>query len=246
MKNLSRKLIEVMKAVDAVEKHGDNKAQGYKYVKATDVAREVRAALILHGISFSFSPTATKRWKKETNSGGWLNFVEMWAEVTFTDVESGEALMVGAVGWGSDSGDKAIYKAQTGCLKYVLRMNFLIPDESDPENDSGEKEDRPTVQRKSQKETSAKQQQEPAGFDQDGEPFYDETPKPAPRPKVVSSGSSPKTISEAQQRRMFAMAMGRGWDKQVYREFISQHGYQSDKDVAWKDYEKMCQEIESA
>jgi hypothetical protein len=39
-------------------------------------------------------------------------------------------------GTGTDKGDKAVYKAMTGALKYGLRHAFLIPDESDPEADT--------------------------------------------------------------------------------------------------------------
>jgi hypothetical protein len=47
---------------------------------------------------------------------------------------------VSMMGFGSGSdmkgGDKAIYKAITGCLKYIIKENFLIAEsDSDPESD---------------------------------------------------------------------------------------------------------------
>jgi hypothetical protein len=138
MKALAKKMVAVMKAVDAVEKSGKNEKQGYKYVKATDVAREVRNALIQNGIAFGYSIEKTERWTQPTISGGSLNFIEMWGNVTFADMDSDETATYQAVGWGMDSGDKAPYKAMTGLLKYALRMNFMIPDELDPENDSAD------------------------------------------------------------------------------------------------------------
>lgn len=133
---LAKKLVAAMKAIDAVEKRGHNEKQGYAYVKATDVAKTVRAVLVEQGVAFSYSTLGTERWEKQTASGGTLFFVELAIQVTFTDQESGEQTVVNGIGWGMDSGDKAIYKAMTGALKYVLRMNYLIPDELDPENDS--------------------------------------------------------------------------------------------------------------
>jgi hypothetical protein len=39
------------------------------------------------------------------------------------------------VGEGQDAGDKAVYKAMTGALKYCLLKTFLIPTGDDPERD---------------------------------------------------------------------------------------------------------------
>src|ERR1700744_3401895 len=131
---LQKKLLAVMKAVDAVEKRGKNEKQNYAYVKATDVAREVRKALIESEIAFGYDVESSERWTQSTVSGGSLNFVEMKISVTFTDTATGESVTRKGLGWGMDSGDKAPYKAMTGALKYSLRMNGLIPDELDPEN----------------------------------------------------------------------------------------------------------------
>jgi hypothetical protein len=53
----------------------------------------------------------------------------------FTDVESGEAVVVKVPGEGLDGGDKATYKAMTGALKYALLQTFLIATGDDPENE---------------------------------------------------------------------------------------------------------------
>src|SRR6185437_17005911 len=82
---LQKKLLAVMKAVDAVEKRGKNEKQNYAYVKATDVAREVRKALIESEIAFGYDVESSERWTQQTMSGGSLNFVEMKISVTFTD-----------------------------------------------------------------------------------------------------------------------------------------------------------------
>jgi ERF superfamily len=132
-KTLAQRLVVAMRSIDAVTKRGTNDRQKYNYVKAADVANEVLRVLCDEGIAFTYGVDATDRWEKATNGGGTLFFCEVRASFRFIDQDSGETLEVKGVGWGADSLDKAPYKAMTGALKYALRMNFLIPDEEDPE-----------------------------------------------------------------------------------------------------------------
>src|SRR5207244_7798356 len=52
------------------------------------------------------------------------------------DAPSTLPVVLHAYGTGTDKGEKSVFKAMTGALKYGLRNAFLIPDESDPEADS--------------------------------------------------------------------------------------------------------------
>ncbi len=130
---IAAKLVAAMKAVDAVEKKGRNTQQGYSFVRATDVANEVRKALATAGVAFTYSVVSERTWEAPTSKGSLQFFCSLIVDVTFTDAESGESMTARSIGWGGDMQDKAPYKAMTGALKYALRMNFLIPDESDPE-----------------------------------------------------------------------------------------------------------------
>jgi len=56
-------------------------------------------------------------------------------QVTFVDTESGESFSCIFYGDGSDSNDKAIYKAITGAQKYALMKTFLVATGDDPEQD---------------------------------------------------------------------------------------------------------------
>jgi hypothetical protein len=96
----------------------------------------VRQALIDSGVSFSYDIEEERTWEKATNAGGVLFFCGLKIRGDFRDAETGEVISGRAIGWGADSLDKAPYKAMTGALKYLLRMNFLIPDEQDPEGDN--------------------------------------------------------------------------------------------------------------
>jgi hypothetical protein len=133
---LAQRMIAARNSVGVVTKRGDNTKQNYKFVKATDVAAEVRSALFTHGIDFDFTVLEERTWESPTNSGGRMYFCSLRVGATFTDCETGENKLVFGIGWGSDTLDKAPYKAMTGALKYILRMNFLIPDEEDPERDN--------------------------------------------------------------------------------------------------------------
>lgn len=140
---IAARMAAAMKEIDAVTKKGRNENQKYSYVRAADVANEVRHALVNQGIAFTYDVSECRNWEKASNSGSMLNYCHIKVDCLFIDSESGESVTAGAVGWGMDSGDKAPYKAMTGALKYIMRMTFLIPDESDPES---EKEESPRMQ----------------------------------------------------------------------------------------------------
>ena len=53
----------------------------------------------------------------------------------FIDSESGQELSGSAVGQGTDKGDKGVYKAITGAIKYIYMKSFNIPTGDDPENE---------------------------------------------------------------------------------------------------------------
>jgi hypothetical protein len=145
--SIAKKLVKAMAAIDAVTKGGRNQKFGYDYVRATDVANEVRKALHEAGVAFTYQVLTERFWDTPTSSGGTQYCCSLHIQGTFTDNDSGECLSSSAIGWGADTQDKAPYKAMTGALKYLLRTTFLIPDELDPENESKEAEVRAEVEK---------------------------------------------------------------------------------------------------
>lgn len=134
-KSLIAKLAEACNAVGGVEKKGRNEFQHYAYVKAADVAKAIRHELFKRGILVLIDE---KEWSKigdlMTNAGHNIPLMQLRADVIFQDEH--DKLSVNAFATAIDSGDKAIYKAKTGLLKYALRGLGLIPDEKDdPEFD---------------------------------------------------------------------------------------------------------------
>ena len=132
-KSLVTKLAEVMAEIDHVEKRGLNQFQNYKYVRAADVARAVRDGLAKRGIVMLSQIINVRSYEIPAREGT-MQAIDLHIRYTFND--GTDTLSTDGYGTGTDKGDKASYKAQTGALKYALRNAFLIPDESDPEADA--------------------------------------------------------------------------------------------------------------
>lgn len=129
------KLVEVMACVDRVAKNGTNETQRYKYAMASDVYDAVRSELARRFVMMVPHLQKVEWADIPTKSGGTLKLCTAHVRFDFTDAETGEVLPVEAFGQGSDSGDKAGYKAMTGATKQCLIQTFLIPTGDDPEHE---------------------------------------------------------------------------------------------------------------
>jgi hypothetical protein len=137
-KNLITKLAEACNAVGGVEKKGRNEHQKYAYVKAADVAKAIRRELFQRKVLLLSDEKEVSEQEVTTNAGTKMTKLTLKVEYTLRDGESEEKITTVAYGIAMDSGDKAIYKAKTGALKYFLRGLGIIPDErDDPEADEG-------------------------------------------------------------------------------------------------------------
>lgn len=142
-KGLAAKMAAAMAEIGRVQKRGKNDAQGYKYARADDVAEEARRVLSTHGIAM-FADVVDDSLReitippaKEGFGGKVLRISKVRVAWTFQDSETGEERTVHTPGEGMDSGDKGIYKAMTGAMKYALMLGFLIPTgDGDPEKAS--------------------------------------------------------------------------------------------------------------
>lgn len=139
-KSLAAKLAEACDEVSGIEKKGVNEAQRYKYVKAADVAKELRHKLFSRGIVIIPDEISAEfaEWETRAKPGQERGSVmrECRLKRAFHITDGTETLIMHGYGVAADTGDKAIYKAKTGALKYFLRDLGLIPDEKDdPEAD---------------------------------------------------------------------------------------------------------------
>jgi len=113
--------------VEFVVESGRNTHHNYNYANDTDLLRSVRPAMIRHGLALVPHEMAANR------SGG---LTEVHATYLLVHADSEQTLKLAVVGEGSGgrgSEDKGVYKALTGCYKYLLRHTFAIPTGDDAE-----------------------------------------------------------------------------------------------------------------
>ncbi len=134
--NLVSKLVCVMAAIDHVEKLGQNTSQNYAYMKASDIARAIRKGLIAQNVLMTSEIISERTYTIPAREGNPFQAIDIKVRYTFYDGDGDTSLSIVGIGTGADKGDKAVYKAHTGALKYALRNTFLVPDESDPEADA--------------------------------------------------------------------------------------------------------------
>lgn len=132
---LREKLIKVYDAIDHLEKSGRNQKQNYSFIKAHQVLRAVRDEFSKLGVYAEPNFEYLGTYDIATHSGGKMHASTVKATVRLWDKDSQETMVISGLGDGADSGDKGIFKAQTGALRTALRYAFLIPDEADPEAD---------------------------------------------------------------------------------------------------------------
>lgn len=135
MKELQTKILAVMADVSYIKKDGQNQQQGYKFASAESIIGEVRAAAVKHGLLIAVRYTdATDLESGATKAGSVIYRVRVKAEIVLSVGSDREIYTF--YGEGADSGDKALPKAQTMCLKQALRQIFLI--------ETGEHDETPT------------------------------------------------------------------------------------------------------
>ncbi len=135
LKKLAQKMILIAHDVQYIKKQGRNQFHKYNYVTESDVVSALSCAMQKHKV-FMFSSIIERACQNYKTRGGKDAFlVTVKLEITFVDIESGEQFSSVFFGDGSDSDDKAIYKAITGAQKYALMKTFLVATGDDPEQD---------------------------------------------------------------------------------------------------------------
>lgn len=135
-KDLARlygKIAAVQGAVGHVPKTGHNKFHNYDYVTEGDLLNAVRRHMSEQKLALIPAVREIERIDMGQSKSGPLTRVHM----TFTLAcgDTGASITAGFVGDGQDAGDKGVYKAYTGALKYFLMKCFLVATGDDPEQD---------------------------------------------------------------------------------------------------------------
>ena len=116
-----------------VQKDKKNEHSKYSYLSEAKYKELFTQLLAEHGLELTSSCEEEKEIQTGHKSFG-CGRVVTW-QFTLTDIDTGyyEESYVTAEGW--DSGDKAIYKAHTGALKYFLANTFMVASGDEVEND---------------------------------------------------------------------------------------------------------------
>ncbi len=141
--NLKEKLIKVSDAIGYLQKDKKNSMQNYSYLSEAKIKEVIQQQFIDQRIVFNYSTYEVREYEISPTSKGTRQFVTVaCGTYSLIDVDSEEKISGKWYGSGSDTGDKGLYKAITGGIKYVLNTNFLIPtgedpmpNNADPEND---------------------------------------------------------------------------------------------------------------
>ena len=138
MKNILEKMHAIMKDLDYIQKDKTNSGQGYRYASESAIKAAVHSSLVKHRVVFQLSGSEPRHESHvlRTKSGETAILLTTIAcTYRFWDVDSGECLEGPMPGTGVDNGDKGVYKAITGSLKYALMSNLVIETGDDPEED---------------------------------------------------------------------------------------------------------------
>mgnify|MGYP001149629866 CR=1 FL=1 len=128
-KNVFQKLLMAKDEVGVIKKNGrvEFKSTKYNYQKAEDIDLAVRDAFQSVGLV-----VIPEDFVVVSDVGSVVTIVQKFRIV---DVDTQESFVCAMGGQGQDSGDKRIYKAETGAFKYLFKQLLQITSqESDPDN----------------------------------------------------------------------------------------------------------------
>jgi hypothetical protein len=146
------RIAEVRSSVGTVPKEGFNKFHGYRYVKVGDILEAVNPLLKAHDLVIIPSVVESKTTAQQDGN----LMVEVMVEYDIRDTTSNQQTKVRSPGHGRDKGDKGVYKAMTGSMKYMLIEVFGIATDDDPENETEEKADKPQAEKPATKTEGTK------------------------------------------------------------------------------------------
>lgn len=148
-KNVAAKLIAAWGHIGSIPKNGKNQSFNYAFVREEDAADALRNAFMKVGLACISSVKDLKMSTYKTAKGTDMNHAIITMDFTLTDKDTGETETFTMVGEASDTADKAVYKAITGCTKYAyvkLAMSGAEDNENEDVGERTEKTGKPDIQ----------------------------------------------------------------------------------------------------
>lgn len=137
MKSIAAKLSQLSKKCDYLQRDAKNNEQKYTYVSSAAVLRDVNAGMVELGLCSVVTYQLIGQEEILTSNGKRMRLTTVSCSLTIIDSESGESVIAGGLGSGTDNLDKAIAKAQTMALKYAWMSTLAMSTGDDPEEDTG-------------------------------------------------------------------------------------------------------------
>ncbi len=143
---LAERMLAIINDVGKVPKNGYNSFARYKYATEADISEHLSRAMVTHGVFMRTSTINREECITEIRKTQYVNgkpievvkpqySVTVKIKVDFIAIDTGETYETIWYGDAHDTGDKAIYKAYTGAVKYAQLKTFLIATGDDPEAD---------------------------------------------------------------------------------------------------------------
>ena|ERR1043166_2108850 len=134
-----RKFTAAQQDILYVQKTGVNTFHRYNYAKEEDYLGQIKPILGKYGLAITSTIKEKKIERYTYRNKENRDVTAVAAEITMVfeivDSANGEKFTCEYSGYAHDDGDKALYKAITGCVKYFLAKEFLIATGDDPEEE---------------------------------------------------------------------------------------------------------------
>ena len=130
-----------LKEKGILPKQGFNSVDKYKYFSELQYKELFTDLFTKHGLELTATEMESSMF---VGSEKQPNGRQVKIKFILTDIDTGFSEESVFSGEGMDKGDKGIYKAQTGALKYYLSVTFMVATGDDAEKDSPESTTLPT------------------------------------------------------------------------------------------------------
>lgn len=136
--NFPNKLFELRKVLSSFvwKKDGKNLQQQYKYITEAQYKMYFEQALETVGLDYKMDLDELNFNQNITDK---MHLTTINVTIQIIEPDTGEVRVYKTFGTGADMSDKGLYKAMTGALKYFIATNFLVAENTEPENDETDK-----------------------------------------------------------------------------------------------------------
>jgi len=118
---IHQKIHAMMKKLEYIQKDKTNDHFGYNYLSEQAIKAAIQPLLVEHGVVFLMKTTNVRETGNLTSSD---------FEGSFTDIDSGESIIIPCHGQGQDNSDKGYPKSVTNAIKYL--MTSTLPHHKTP------------------------------------------------------------------------------------------------------------------